>query len=383
MKATVDQGALARFLGWLAAVLPTRPEPGNPASAGIRLEAWESGQLSGVATGSDTHVDLIEAEVSEPGAVVVGAALARDLVKALPAGPVELVAQGATLTLAAGASHYQLGILPPDGYPMAPSWRAQGIKAPLGTRDQVAAMVATVAPAVDHGTYPNLEGLRVELGPEGLTLAGLMPHRLLAVTVPYEGPEAAVRLPLGPFRAALGLAEPGEPIELHLGDHGAVLATEGGHGPRLAYLRRYADKPISWRAKLARAKADDTCYAIVSGPALAAALDRIQLAAEGRPVWVRASPEGLSLDLSQAHGPVTAHEAVPASITGAARFLINARYLAETARVCGDETGHVYLGYQDSIRRQPVIIRPAAPTERRDVIGVLSQVHDTDSLRQA
>lgn len=383
MKAIVDQDALARFLGWLAVVLPSRPEPGNPLSGGIRLEAWASGQLSGLATGSDTHVDLIGAQVAEPGAVVVPAALARDLVKALPAGPVELVAQGATLTLAAGASHYQLGTLPPDGYSLAPSWRAQGIEAPLGTRDQVAAMVATVAAAVDHGTYPNLEGLRIELGAEGLTLAGLMPHRLLAVTVPYEGPEAAVRLPLSPFRAALDLADPGELVELHMGDHGAVLATEGGHGPRLAYLRRYADKPVAWRAKLTRTRADDTCSAIVDGAELGAALDRIQLAAEGRPVWVRIEGGAVTLDLSQAYGPVTAHEAVSAEGTGAAHFLINPRYLAETIRVCGDEAGHVYLGYQDSIRRQPVIIRPAIAQANRVVIGVLSQVHDTDSLRHA
>lgn len=381
MKATVDQGALARFLGWLAVVLPSRPEPGNPLSGGIRLEAWAGGQLSGLATGSDTHVDLIGAEVGEPGAVVVPAALARDLVKALPAGPVELVAQGATLTLAAGASHYQLGTLPADGYSLAPSWRAQGIEAPLGTRDQVAAMVATVAPAVDHGTYPNLEGLRIEAGSDGLTLAGLMPHRLLAVTVPYEGPEAAVRLPLGPFRAALDLADAGEPVDLHMGDHGAVLSSPGGH--RLAYLRRYADKPIAWRAKLTRTRADDTCSAIVDGAELGAALDRIQLAAEGRPVWVRMEDGALTLDLSQAYGPVTAHEAVAAEGTGAAHFLINPRYLAETIRVCGDETGAVYLGYQDSIRRQPVVIRPAIPQANRVVIGVLSQVHDTDSLRHA
>lgn len=379
MKATVDQGALARFLGWLAVVLPSRPEPGNPLSGGIRLEAWAGGQLSGLATGSDTHVDLIGAQVGEPGAVVVPAALARDLVKALPAGPVELVAQGATLTLAAGAAHYQLGTLPADGYSLAPSWRAQGIEAPLGTRDQVAAMAATVAPAVDHGTYPNLEGLRIELGPDGLTLAGLMPHRLLAVTVPYVGPEAAVRLPLGPFRAALDLADPGELIELHMGDHGATLSSPGGH--RLAYLRRYADKPMAWRAKLTRTRADDTCSAIVEGAELGAALDRIQLAAEGRPVWVRIEGGALALDLSQTYGPVTAHEAVSAEVFGAAHFLINPRYLAETIRVCGDEAGHVYLGYQESIRRQPVIIRPAIAQANRVVIGVLSQVHDTESLR--
>jgi DNA polymerase-3 subunit beta len=118
----------------------------------------------------------VEAEVEEPGRVLVSGRLLADISKNLPNRPVEVSTDGAKVTVVCGSARFTLPTLPVEDYPALPD-----MPTAAGTveGDVFAAAVAQVAIAAGRDdTLPMLTGVRVEIEGDTVTLAATDRYRL-------------------------------------------------------------------------------------------------------------------------------------------------------------------------------------------------------------
>jgi DNA polymerase-3 subunit beta len=186
MELRVERDALADAVVWTARSLPARPpmqvllglllEVGGPSSAdGLAVSAFDYEVSS--------RIEL-PATVAEAGRVLVPGRLLADIVRSLPAQPVDLRLEGARVVLTCGAARFTLPTLPVEDYPALPDM-------PTTTgaleSDVFAAAVAQVAIAAGRDdTLPVLTGVRLEIEGEQLTLAATDRYRLAVRTLTWR-----------------------------------------------------------------------------------------------------------------------------------------------------------------------------------------------------
>ncbi len=173
MKLQVERDPLAEAVAWTARALPARPTA--PVLAGMRLHA-----------GSELTLSTFDYEVSaeatipvaadEPGTVLVSGRLLAEIVRSLPAKPVEMFTDGSRTTLRCGSATFNLMLLPAEEYPTLPD-----MPETTGTvgADAFASAISQVAIAAGRDdTLPALTGIRVEIAEDVLTLVATDRYRL-------------------------------------------------------------------------------------------------------------------------------------------------------------------------------------------------------------
>lgn len=151
MQLTLTRDALVSATAWAARAL-TGSRTLLPVLSGLLLDAQRDGTLA--VSGFDYEVSAqarIDAEVPEPGRVLVPGRLLTDLAKAVPAGPVDLHTEGTHLVLAAGPARYELRLLPVEDYPSLPA-----APAPAGAVPGAAFAEAAVAAAAAADNDPTV-----------------------------------------------------------------------------------------------------------------------------------------------------------------------------------------------------------------------------------
>jgi DNA polymerase-3 subunit beta len=163
VKIRVDHDVLADAVAWTARMLPARPA--LPVLAGLLIEAADRLTLSSF----DYEVSgraTVDADVAEPGRVLVPGRLLAEIVRSLPAHPVEISTEGAEAVVVCGSAEFGLLTIPVEDYPSLPE-----PPAPAGTVDGglLATAVAQVVVAASRDdTLPMLTGVRVDI--EGATV---------------------------------------------------------------------------------------------------------------------------------------------------------------------------------------------------------------------
>jgi DNA polymerase-3 subunit beta len=173
VKLQVERDPLAEAVAWTARALPARPTA--PVLAGMRLQA-----------GSELTLSTFDYEVSaqatipvtadEPGTVLVSGRLLAEIVRSLPAKPVDLSTDGSRTTLRCGSTTFTLMLLPAEEYPTLPE-----MPETTGTvgADTFASAISQVAIAAGRDdTLPALTGIRVEINDDTLTLIATDRYRL-------------------------------------------------------------------------------------------------------------------------------------------------------------------------------------------------------------
>ena len=182
MKLRIERDALADAVAWAARTLP--PRPTNPVLAGVLLVATEdqvSLSSSDLAVSSQVSID---ADIDEPGDVVVSGRLLADIAKALPARPVSLALEGTRLVLHCGRASFTLPTLPVAEYPVLPT-----LPPILGTCSgaDLAEAVAGVAIAASRDdTLPVLTGIKMEFEDDVITMAATDRYRLAMRELPWQ-----------------------------------------------------------------------------------------------------------------------------------------------------------------------------------------------------
>jgi DNA polymerase-3 subunit beta len=143
--------------------------------AGIRIQAGSELTLSTF----DYEVSaraIIEVPADEAGTVLVSGRLLAEIVRSLPARPVDLSTDGARMTVRCGSATFTLMLLPADEYPTLP-----GMPDVTGTvgADTFASAISQVGIAAGRDdTLPALTAIRVEIADDMLTLVATDRYRL-------------------------------------------------------------------------------------------------------------------------------------------------------------------------------------------------------------
>jgi DNA polymerase III subunit beta len=173
VKLQVERDPLADAVAWTARALPARPTA--PVLAGMRLDAADELTLSTF----DYEVSAqgsISVTADEPGTVLVPGKMLAEIVRSLPARPVDLTTDGTRMTVKCGSATFTLTLLPAEEYPTLPAMpEATGT---IGA-DTFASAISQVAIAAGRDdTLPALTGIRVEINDDALTLIATDRYRL-------------------------------------------------------------------------------------------------------------------------------------------------------------------------------------------------------------
>ena len=173
MKFQVERDVLADAVGWTARALPARPAV--PVLAGMRLAAAGELTLSTFDYEASAQAS-VPAVTDDEGTVLVSGRLLAEIVRSLPARPVELSSDGTRATLVCGSAKFTLMLLPEEEYPTLPAMPP--LAGSVGS-DVLASAISQVAVAAGRDdTLPALTGIRVEMAGDTLTLVATDRYRL-------------------------------------------------------------------------------------------------------------------------------------------------------------------------------------------------------------
>ena len=173
MKFSVDSAALTDSVNWVSRSLSTRPIV--TALLGIVIDAQKDVTLS--ASDLETSAkSSFNAEIKEPGRVLVPGRLLTEISKALPNKTVTFQLEGSRVLVTAGSAKFTLPTLPLNEYPNLPN-----LPETSGTiaSELFATAVNQVAVAAGRDdSLPTLTGIHIDITKETITLAATDRYRL-------------------------------------------------------------------------------------------------------------------------------------------------------------------------------------------------------------
>jgi DNA polymerase-3 subunit beta len=173
MKFSVDSAALSDSVNWVSRSLSTRPI--MTALLGIVIDAQKDVTLS--ASDLETSAkSSFDAEIKEPGRVLVPGRLLTEISKALPNKTVTFNLDGNRVLVTAGSAKFTLPTLPLNEYPNLPTMPETSGNI---TSELFATAVNQVAVAAGRDdSLPTLTGIHVDINKETITLAATDRYRL-------------------------------------------------------------------------------------------------------------------------------------------------------------------------------------------------------------
>ncbi len=300
MELRVERDALADAVTWTARSLPARPP--MQVLLGLRLEVGpdESGTDGLEICGFDYEVSSrvrLAATTEAPGRALVPGRLLAEIVRSLPAQPVDLRLEGTRVVLTCGPARFTLPTLPVEDYPALPAMPQTA--GTLGS-DVFAAAVAQVALAAGRDdTLPVLTGVRFELEGDRLTLAATDRYRLAVRTLlwrPADGELSTTALvPARTLSETAKALTAGPEVTLALSGAGSAEGMIGfeGSGRRTTSRLLEGEFP-KYRSLL---PSESTALAEVSTAPFVDAVKRVALvAARNAPVRLGFSTDGVVLE---------------------------------------------------------------------------------------
>ncbi len=344
MKFRIDRDTFADAVAWTARSLPNRPSV--PVLAGLLIESSGEGlTLSGFDYETSTRATL-PAEVADDGRALVSGRLLSEIVKSLPAKPIDVSLDGTKVQVVCGSARFSLQTMPVEEYPQLPDMPTSTgtIKA-----DEFATAVAQASAAAGRDEMlPLLTGVRLEL--EGSTISLMATDRFRASLRELSWyPERAdlSAQALVPARVlgetARSLVAGGDiTIAVASGDAGdGLIGFEGivGNGSRRT-TTRLLEGDFPRVRQLFQAQAETVAY--VSTPDFVDSVKRVSLVAErNTPVRLTFADGQLLLEAGSGD-EAQASESIEATINGPDISIgFNPTYLLEGLGVMSDPVVHL------------------------------------------
>ncbi len=344
MKFRIDRDTFADAVAWTARSLPNRPSV--PVLAGLLIESSGDGlTLSGFDYETSTRATL-PAEVADDGRALVSGRLLSEIVKSLPAKPIDVSLDGTKVQVVCGSARFSLQTMPVEEYPQLPD-----MPTTTGTikADEFATAVAQASAAAGRDEMlPLLTGVRLEL--EGSTISLMATDRFRASLrelswYPEKGDLSAQALV--PARVlgetARSLVAGGDvTIAVSSGEAGdGLIGFEGvvGNGSRRT-TTRLLEGDFPRVRQLFQAKAETVAY--VSTPEFIDSVKRVSLVAErNTPVRLTFADGQLLLEAGSGD-EAQASESIEATINGADISIgFNPTYLLEGLGVMSEPVVHL------------------------------------------
>jgi len=171
VKFRVDRDVFADAVAWAARSLPVRPS--TPVLSGLLIEASDEGLVLSTFDYETSARATLSAEVADEGKALVSGRLLADICRSLPAKPVEMVIDGARVSLTCGSARFSLQTMPVEDYPTLPAMptAAGTVKSELFAH----AVAQAVTAAGRDDMLPVLTGVRLEI--DGSTISLLATDR--------------------------------------------------------------------------------------------------------------------------------------------------------------------------------------------------------------
>ncbi len=344
VKFRIDRDTFADAVAWTARSLPNRPSV--PVLAGLLIETSGDGlTLSGFDYETSTRATL-PAEVADDGRALVSGRLLSEIVKSLPAKPIDVALDGTKVQVVCGSARFSLQTMPVEEYPQLPDMPTATGKVKA---DEFATAVTQASAASGRDEMlPLLTGVRLEL--EGSTISLMATDRFRASLrelswYPERGDLSAQALV--PARVlgetARSLAAGGDvTIAVSSGESGdGLIGFEGvvGNGSRRT-TTRLLEGDFPRVRQLFQAQAETVAF--VSTQEFVDSVKRVSLVAE-RNTPVRLTFAGGQLLLEAGSGDeAQASESIEATINGADISIgFNPTYLLEGLAVMSDPIVHL------------------------------------------
>lgn len=364
VKFRLERDVLAEAVAWTARTLPNRPTV--PVLAGLRIDAAD-----GSVTFSSFDYEVsgrvtVEAEVADPGTVLVSGRLLADIARSLPSRPVDLTSDGTKVVITCGSARFTLQTLPVEEYPELPALPESSGAVDAALLAEAVSQVAVAAGRDDM--LPTLTGIRVEIEGEKVTLAATDRYRLAVRELTWrpERPEVSA-IALVPARTLVDTART-------LAAEGEVaLALGGGANDSLIGLaaggRRTTSRLIDgeWVPNYRRLfPAETATVARVEMSALVEAVKRVALVAE-RNTPVRLTFEDDQVVLEAGSGEdAQASEALSGSVEGPAVATgFNPGYLLDGLQAIDAPFAH--LSFTEPLK--PAVLQGADSAEGEAIPG--------------
>jgi DNA polymerase III subunit beta len=324
MRFVVERDALAEAVAWIARSLPSRPV--IPVLSGLLLQAAADGLTLSCFDYEVSARVSIDADVTEPGTVLVPGRLLAEITRSLPGHPIE-VDDKDDVTLTCGPASFNLVTLPIGEYPRLPE-----LPRLAGTVDGgvLATAIGQVAPAASRDdTLPVITGVNVEIEGDMIALVATDRYRLAIRELGWHparpGTSTTLLVPAKTLSDAARMMVPGVPVRIMTrGTEGtgtdpagslraadAMIGFESG-GRRLT-TRLIAGEYIKYSSKF---PADFGSYGDMPAVPLAEAVKRVALVAErGSSVRLSFEPGRVTIEAGT-KGQARARETVAADFSG-------------------------------------------------------------------
>ena len=231
MRFIVDRDVLAEAVAWVARSLPSRPV--LPILSGLLLEA-ATGSLTLSCFDYEVSARIrVDAEVAEPGTVLVPGRLLAEITRSLPPMPVEVDHGSEDVTMTCGPASFTLVTLPVKEYPRLPE-----LPRLAGTLDggALATAIGQVAPAASRDdTLPVITGVHVEIDGDLIRLVATDRYRLAIRELGWNPSQPDTRgtllVPAKTLADAARMMTPGVPVRVMMrGGPGGAGALAGERG---------------------------------------------------------------------------------------------------------------------------------------------------------
>lgn len=365
MKFSVDRDVFADAVAWAARSLPVRPSV--PVLAGLLVEAGADGLVLSSFDYETSARATLTAQVSDDGKALVSGRLLADICRSLPNKPIEVVLDGARMSLTCGAARFSLQTMPVEDYPSLPH-----MPAATGTVDseQFAHAVAQAVTAAGRDDMlPVLTGVRIEIDGETISLLATDRFRLAQRELtwhPHTADESiAALVPAKVLGDTAKSLTAGSEVTIALSHGGAGEGIIGFEGRVAGGVRRTTTRLLDGEFPKVRSlfPAEHLTTALVDKAALVESVKRVALVAERNTAVQLAFAEGvLTLDAGSGD-EAQASESIEATITGPELTTgFNPQFLLDGLTAIDEAV--VELAFTQASK--PVVIRGAAGEDDGD-----------------
>jgi DNA polymerase-3 subunit beta len=318
VKFRVERDVLADAVAWAARSLPVRPSV--PVLAGLLVEATDDGRVLSTFDYETSARATLAAQVSDEGRALVSGRLLADICRSLPDKPVEMMLDGARVSLTCGSARFSLQTMPVEDYPSLPD-----MPAATGTVTSEAfahAVAQAVTAAGRDDMLPVLTGVRIEIDGSTISLLATdrfrLSHRELDWSPRTPDESAAALVPARVLGDTAKSLTAGGEVTIALATTGSGEGIIGFEGHAPGGLRRTTTRLLDGEFPKVRSlfPNEHQTTALVDRSALIESVKRVALVAERNTAVQLAFSDGvLTLDAGSGD-EAQASESIEATING-------------------------------------------------------------------
>jgi DNA polymerase-3 subunit beta len=206
MKFQVNRDVFSEAVSFAVKLLPQRTT--LPILSGVLIETTETGLTLSSFDYEVSARTEIDAQVDEPGRILVSGRLLADIASRLPNAPVEFSADDSKISVSCGSARFTLLSMPVEEYPTLPQVPEQSGLLPAELFSNAVSQVAVAASRDD--VTPVITGVQLEIAENTLTMVATDRYRVAVREIDWDSGETQSGEPVTALVPARTLQEVGK-----------------------------------------------------------------------------------------------------------------------------------------------------------------------------